>query len=357
VQHLAHVAVRRGDDPQAHAQRALPADTLEFAVLQHAQQAHLRRRGQLAELVEKERAAVRALEPAAPQADRAGEAALLVAEELGVDELRRDGAAVDLEERAARARCERPWTARATTSLPEPVSPRMSTGTSVGATWSTSVMTCRRPPSSPTMNSSRASGGTRARRARASASATSRRRASSSMTRSCPRATRSGSARAPNVLAWRAMPGPWKSATTGPRKPPRSSSPSSTSTASGRSSPGSPPAPWARRTRIWPGMPLGARVRPAERGQRRVGLRGGGEGAGRPTAGVDDGHLHAGHPKVARQRGQDGRDDGVEIQVAGDGPPDVRCELSGQHRASGRGGGGGRLRGCGRGTCRWRYRY
>jgi hypothetical protein len=100
-----------------------------------------------------------------------------------------------------------------------------------------------------------------------------------------------------------------------------------------------------------------ARVRPAERGQRRVGLRGGGEGAGRPTAGVDDGHLHAGHPKVARQRGQDGRDDGVEIQVAGDGPPDVRCELSGQHRASGRGGGGGRLRGCGRGACRWRCRY
>jgi hypothetical protein len=100
VQHLAHVSVRRGDDPQAHAQRALPTDTLEFAILLDAQQADLRRCGQLAELVEKERAAVRALEPPAPQADGAGEAALLVAEEFGVDELRRNGAAVDLEERA-----------------------------------------------------------------------------------------------------------------------------------------------------------------------------------------------------------------------------------------------------------------
>ena len=62
--------------------------------------------------------------------------AALVAEQLRVDQpggiapqfTRRNGPC---------ARRERTWIARATTSLPEPVSPRISTGTSDGATWST----------------------------------------------------------------------------------------------------------------------------------------------------------------------------------------------------------------------------
>src|SRR6185503_20634226 len=50
------------------------------------------------------RPAVGALEPATVRADRAGEAALLVAEQLGVDELGRDRAAVDAHDRTAVAR-------------------------------------------------------------------------------------------------------------------------------------------------------------------------------------------------------------------------------------------------------------
>ena len=48
----------------------VPADALERAVLQHAQQPHLRRERQLADLVEEQRAAVGALEPTLARARR-----------------------------------------------------------------------------------------------------------------------------------------------------------------------------------------------------------------------------------------------------------------------------------------------
>ena len=82
---------------------AVAADALERAVLEHAQQPHLRVGRQLADLVEEERSAVGALEPALPLADRAGEAAALVTEELGIDQSGRDRAAVHAQEGAARA--------------------------------------------------------------------------------------------------------------------------------------------------------------------------------------------------------------------------------------------------------------
>ena len=55
--------------------------------------------------------------------DRAGEGALHVAEELALEQVLRDGAAVDGDERARCARGERRWISRATSSLPVPVSP------------------------------------------------------------------------------------------------------------------------------------------------------------------------------------------------------------------------------------------
>ena len=69
--------------------------------------------------------------------DRAGERALLVAEQLGLEHLARQRAAVDGHEGPARARGERSWMARATSSLPVPLSPSTSTEESVGATRST----------------------------------------------------------------------------------------------------------------------------------------------------------------------------------------------------------------------------
>ena len=52
--------------------------------------------------------------------------------------------------RGERARRERSWSARASTSFPLPVSPRISTGTSVPATYSTRSITARKPVSVPT---------------------------------------------------------------------------------------------------------------------------------------------------------------------------------------------------------------
>jgi len=98
--HLRQIAVGRGDDPHVDGHAALRADALERAVLQDAQQPHLRCGRELADLIEEQRPRVGALEPALPRRDRAGEAPLLVAEELGVHELGRDGPAVHADDRA-----------------------------------------------------------------------------------------------------------------------------------------------------------------------------------------------------------------------------------------------------------------
>ena len=62
--HRVQVAMRGGDDAHVDVERLAAADALEAAVLQDAQQPHLRRQRQLADLVEEQRAAVGALEPA-----------------------------------------------------------------------------------------------------------------------------------------------------------------------------------------------------------------------------------------------------------------------------------------------------
>ena len=94
---------------------------------EHAQQLRLQRRGHLGDLVEEERAAVGQLEAAQPPLGGAGEGAALVAEQLALDERLGDGRAVEGDERLL-ARSERSWSARATSSLPVPVSPWTSTG-------------------------------------------------------------------------------------------------------------------------------------------------------------------------------------------------------------------------------------
>ena len=101
---LVEPAVRRRDDADADADRLLAADALQLAVLQDAEQLRLRRLVQVADLVEEDRPAVGQLEPAAPQRRRAGERPLLVAEQLALDQLGRDGRAVDLDERPGRER-------------------------------------------------------------------------------------------------------------------------------------------------------------------------------------------------------------------------------------------------------------
>ena len=101
---VVQILVRRCDDARLHGDGLLAADPLHQPVLQHAQQPHLRLQRQLGHFVEKQRAAVGALEPAAALRHRAGEAAALVAEELRIDQFARDRAAVHANERPARPR-------------------------------------------------------------------------------------------------------------------------------------------------------------------------------------------------------------------------------------------------------------
>ena len=87
---LLQILVSGRDHAHVHANRRLAADAIELAFRQHAQQARLQRRGHVADLVEEQRAAVGLLEAAAALRVRAGERALLVTEQLGLEQVRRE---------------------------------------------------------------------------------------------------------------------------------------------------------------------------------------------------------------------------------------------------------------------------
>ena len=89
----------RGDDPHVGRLHLAPADAGELALLQHAQQAGLGVERHVADLVEEQRAAARLLELARHRPVGAGEGALLVAEELALDQVPRDRRHVDRDER------------------------------------------------------------------------------------------------------------------------------------------------------------------------------------------------------------------------------------------------------------------
>ena len=78
--------VGRGDQPDVDLDRCRAAETLDLALLQHAQQLDLGRRVEVADLVEEERPAFGELEPAFLRRLRAGERAPFVAEELRLDQ-------------------------------------------------------------------------------------------------------------------------------------------------------------------------------------------------------------------------------------------------------------------------------
>ena len=82
----------------------MAAEPLELALLQHAQQLHLGGELDVADLVEKQRAAFGELEAPLLARVGAGERPLLVAEELRLDQRVRQRAAADLDERLLRAR-------------------------------------------------------------------------------------------------------------------------------------------------------------------------------------------------------------------------------------------------------------
>src|SRR5580700_5889587 len=78
--HSAQIAIGRGNDPRIDPDRLVRAHPLDFVRFQHAQQLHLARQWQLADLVQKDRTGVRALELALAITDRTGERALAMPE-------------------------------------------------------------------------------------------------------------------------------------------------------------------------------------------------------------------------------------------------------------------------------------
>src|SRR5882724_10336854 len=93
------VLVGGREDAHVDLQGAVAADPLELALLQDAQDLGLRLRPHVADLVEKECPAVGDLELALARRDRPREGALLVTEELALDQLARERRAVHLDER------------------------------------------------------------------------------------------------------------------------------------------------------------------------------------------------------------------------------------------------------------------
>ena len=98
------VAVGGGDEPDIDRARPERAEALDRVLLEDTQQLHLDRRRELADFVEEHRAAVGALEQTDLGAARPGERALLVAEQLALEQALRQRRAVEREQRAGCAR-------------------------------------------------------------------------------------------------------------------------------------------------------------------------------------------------------------------------------------------------------------
>ena len=100
------IDVGRGNDADVDGLLLPSAKAAELPLLQHAQQLDLRGRRHLRNFVEKERPAVRELEASFASIGRAGERALLVAENLALEQRLGNRGAVDRHKRHLRARAE-----------------------------------------------------------------------------------------------------------------------------------------------------------------------------------------------------------------------------------------------------------
>src|SRR4029079_10836760 len=101
---LLEILVRRGDQPYIGTNGFGAAEALELPLLQNAQQLDLCRQVQIANLVEEQGAAFSGFEAALLQRVGAGEGALLVAKELGFDQILGQRRATHFDERFSGAR-------------------------------------------------------------------------------------------------------------------------------------------------------------------------------------------------------------------------------------------------------------
>jgi hypothetical protein len=154
--HFGQIAIGGGDEAHVDGDGPRAAQALDLALLQSAQQFRLQVERQLAHLVEEERALVRQLQRPILRAMAPVNAPFSWPKSSLSS--RPAGMAAQFSLIKVRSlRGLRRWMARASSSLPVPVSPWMSTVASVGATVSISRSTLRRPVLSPTMSSKRCS--------------------------------------------------------------------------------------------------------------------------------------------------------------------------------------------------------
>ena len=99
LDHLFEVAIGGCNQSRVRSERARAAEALELPLLKHAKQLRLQLERDFADLVQEHGPAVRELEASDPLRDGAGERALLVPEQLALEEACRDRRAVQLHER------------------------------------------------------------------------------------------------------------------------------------------------------------------------------------------------------------------------------------------------------------------
>ena len=100
---LCEILVGRAHDPDVDLDGERRADPLDLSFLQHTEKLRLHRQAHLADLIKEDGALVGELEATPPLRHRAGERALLMAEELGLEERLRQGGARHLHHRARAA--------------------------------------------------------------------------------------------------------------------------------------------------------------------------------------------------------------------------------------------------------------
>ena len=101
--HCLQISVGRRHDPDVRSHLLLPSHTPIAALLQDAQELGLKFERKLPDLIEENRPAAGLFEGPRVPADRPGESAPLVTEQLAFDQLRRDRPAIDRDEGAAGA--------------------------------------------------------------------------------------------------------------------------------------------------------------------------------------------------------------------------------------------------------------
>jgi len=110
--HAGEITVGRGDDTDIDGQGTAATDPLEGLLLQDTQQLGLRLRGQFADLVEENGAAVREFEATLALHGGAGEGALFMTKQLALDQVLRQRGTVHADERLVAARAARVHRAR-----------------------------------------------------------------------------------------------------------------------------------------------------------------------------------------------------------------------------------------------------